>query len=164
MSDAVNTLHWPQATLDPVRRLHVLAAGLGHVGLSEAVFDVPFDRIWGLVGDLESGVPRFEHAVQSSEIVARDGSNLALRVRSPLGVPMHFDVELEPGWCLMQSRIGLVGMAAVPEADGRHTRFAHFEGAKFASRLLRPFFQWNVRGDLDRIAALCDARILDRRG
>lgn len=155
---------WPVAALDPVRRLRVLAAGLGTVGFAEVVFDVPMDQVWDLVGDLETGVPRFERAVRSSEILERDGRKLVVGVQPPIGPKMRFDVELEHGWCLMQSRFGLVGMAASPTSEGRHTRFAHFEGAKIAGALLRPFFQWNVNGDMDRIATLCSARVLSRDG
>lgn len=44
--------------------------------------------------------------------------------RSGLRAP--FDLVLRPGWCLMQSRLLVFGMAAVP--DGDVTRFAYMAG------------------------------------
>jgi hypothetical protein len=46
-------------------------------------------------------------------------------------------VVLRPGWCVMQSRFLIGGVAAVPEADG--TRFAFLGGLRLpALRLLDP--------------------------
>jgi hypothetical protein len=148
---------WPQSDLDPVRRLRVLAAGLPHVALVEGVIDAPFERVWGLVGDVERGVPRFEQAVRSVEIVQRRGDELELIVVHPLGVRVRFRAVLQRGWCVMGSRWGDVGMAATAEGGGARTRFAHFEGSRLLGRAGRPWFRRNVRGDFSRITALLHA-------
>ena len=147
---------WPEARLDPVQRLRVLAAGLPCVALAETVLEAPIERVWGLTGDLVDGAPRFEIGVQSARIIEQRGDHLELEVRSVFGTRTHFDVELRFGWCLMQSRSALIGMAAAEEETGRTTRFAHFEGSKLLGRLGRPFFRWNIAGDMKRIARILE--------
>ena len=153
MSEA-HVRSWPEAKLNAVQRLRVMAAGLPGVGFAEGVIEAPIERVWGLAGDLVNGTPRIERAVRSTEIIERRGDHLELRAHSLLGLSMDFDVELRFGWCLMQSRTSLVGMAAVDEEVGRSTRFAHFEGARRWGRFLEPVFRWNVEGDIQRIARL----------
>ena len=128
---------WPEVELNSVQRLRILAAGLPHVALTEAVIEAPIRRVWGLTGDLVSGAPQFELGVHSARIVSEDGDRLEIDVRTVLGIHMNFDVELRFGWCLMQSRYSLVGMAAIEEEVGQTTRLAHFEGARRAPRSLR---------------------------
>jgi hypothetical protein len=150
-------IDWPTTELDPVRRLRILAAGLPYVSLDEAVIDAPLERLWGLTGDLVSGVPRFERHVLSVEVLERDGDHLSIEARSHFGLRMRYDVELRLGWCLMRSPYSQIGMAAAPEGESGRTRFAHFEGSPVLGRLARPFFRWNIAGDLRRIARLLEA-------
>jgi hypothetical protein len=145
---------WPEAELNPVQRLRVLAAGLPHVCLAEAVIEAPIERVWGLTGDLVDGSPRFELGVHSARVVREQDDRLELVVRTVFGVRMTFDVELRFGWCLMQSRYSQIGMAAIEEEAGRSTRLAHFEGSPLLGRLGLPFFRWNIAGDMKRIARL----------
>jgi len=132
---------WPAATLDPIARLRVLAAGLPGTVVEERRWDLPFDRVWGFVGDLERSVPTFDRSVGSIRALAREGSRLLVRAGGTWRtayVPARFDVDLEPGWCWMVSRprFYVVGMAAVPDGDG--TRYAHLEGVALAGRALQP--------------------------
>ena len=151
---------WPEADLDAVQRLRVIAAGLPHVAIAETVIDAPVERVWDFVGDLERGTPLYERGVKSVKIERRDGDLVALRVRSALGFAMSFRAELRFGWCLMQSRAVHIGMAAAPEGDGTRTRFAHFEGSALLGRIGLPYFRWNIRGDLRRIEARIEAQVL----
>ena len=144
---------WPTVELDPVSRMRILAAGLPHVAIDETVFDVSFERLWSFIADLEANVPRFETAVRRLHIAHRDGDRLRLETRTPMGLRVDFDCVLRPGWCVMSSSRGQVGMAARPEGEAR-TRFVHFERSSFLPRLGRPFFEWNVRQDFRRIRAL----------
>ena len=158
---------WPTASLDPVERMRVLAAGLPHVAANETVFDVGFDRLWSFIADLETNTPRFEAAVGHAQVLERHpedaslvpvgappGERLVLDTRGPLfGPRMRFDVVLRPGWCLMSTRLGQVGMAARPEDAGR-TRFFHFEGSAVLGRLLKPVFAWNIRQDFRKLRGL----------
>ena len=145
---------WPVAEIDPVARLRALAAGLGHVSLAECVLDAPFERVWSIVGDLEHGVPRFETNVRWARITARDGDRLVLETRHPLGLRARFRVVLRPGWCVMHSRFGDVGMAAAAADGGRRTRFAHYEGSRLLGRLGRPLFRRSVDADFEALRRL----------
>lgn len=174
-----NRYAWPSATLDPVARLRALAAARPHLAIDETVFDVSFERFWPFVADLEGSTPRYEGLVARAQILERRpaaatrahaddgraavgagaepeaaGERLVIETRGPLpGPPMKFDVVLRPGWCLMRSSLGEVGMAAAPEGPDR-TRFVHFEGSARLGRLLRPFFAWNIRQDFRRLRRL----------
>lgn len=56
------------------------------------------------------------------EITSARGERLTASARGRLGQRARFDVVLRPGWCVMQSRFLIGGMAAAP--DGENTRFA----------------------------------------
>ena len=148
---------WPTATLDPVARMRALAAGLPNVAIDETVFDVSFERFWPFIEDLEANTPRYEGTVHALRILDRvldaDGEQIRLEARTPLGFWIPFDCVLRSGWCIMQSKSGQIGMAAHPESPTR-TRFIHFERASTFSRLARPFFAWNIRGDFRRLRSV----------
>jgi hypothetical protein len=148
---------WPVAELDPVARLHALAASLPWVSLEETVIEAPFARVWSYIEDMERGVPQFERNVRRIEILAREGERLAVRSFGPAGLPLRLDVVLRPGWCVMRGALGEIGMAAAPLGPAT-TRFAHFEGSRRLGRLARPLFQRWVRRDLARLAALAERR------
>jgi hypothetical protein len=60
---------------------------------------------------------------------------LKAEARGLFGNRGAFHVVLEPGWCLMQSRLVVGGMAAAPDGEG--TRFAACGGLRFpGGRLL----------------------------
>jgi hypothetical protein len=113
---------WPVADLDPVRRLRVIAATTPGVIYAEQHIPAPFGEVWAVASDLENELPRIVADVRTFKITASAGERLQGRARSRLGLRARFDVVLRPGWCLMQSRFLIFGMAAVPEDGG--TRFA----------------------------------------
>lgn len=112
-------------TLDPIARLRVIAAGLPDVGFAEAVLDAPYASVWGVASDLEHAVPKYESAVRAVEILQRRGERLKITVQVSDGTRLAMEVILRDGYCLMQSEAVAIGMAA--RAEGRRTRFAHFE-------------------------------------
>lgn len=127
---------WPTADLDHVRRMRVLAASIPGVRYAEDHIDVPFERVWEYVSDVETSIPALITDVRSFRVVGRTDSAAGIgeaRLRAKavglLGNRGSFDVILEPGWCLMQSRLVIGGMAAVPEGEG--TRFAACGGLRF---------------------------------
>lgn len=144
---------WPSATVDPVNRMRALAAALPNIAIDETRFDVPFDQLWSFIADLEGNTPRFEGAVTDLRILSREGDSIRLKARTPAGFWTAFDVILRPGWCLMRSRYGHVGMAARPEGPDA-SRFLHFEGSSVLGRLTRPYFAWNIRQDFRRLRSL----------
>jgi hypothetical protein len=148
---------WPGVEIDPVTRLHALAAAMPWVSLEERVIRAPFARVWSYIEDLERGVPQFEGNVRRIEIVAREGERLRLRSYAPGGLGMDLEAILRPGWCVMRGALGEIGMAATP-LDATATRFAHFEGSRRLGRIARPLFRSFVRRDLRRLAALAEQR------
>ena len=144
---------WPTTTLDPVAKMRALAAGLTNAAIDETVFDVPFDRLWPFIEDLENNTPRFEGTVNRLRILDRHGEQIRLEARTPIGLWVEFDCVLRSGWCIMRSSSGQVGMAAHPESPTQ-TRFIHFESSSLFGRLARPFFAWNIRQDFRRLRIL----------
>jgi hypothetical protein len=115
-------------SLDPVARLRVIAAGLPEAGFVEGVLDAPYASVWGVVSDLEHGVPEFESDVRAVEILKRRGERLELVVEVADGRRLPMEMVLRDGYCLMQSEAAAIGMAA--QAEGAGTRFAHFESIR----------------------------------
>ncbi|MFH9348011.1 hypothetical protein [Kitasatospora sp. NPDC017646] len=159
---------WPVADFDPVRRLHVIAATApGAARIGEAVLDAPFERVWALAQDLGRTMPLWIPDVRRVQLVhsAPSGSlrtaslrtaSLQARIHGRTRLRATFGIDLAPGWCLMQSRLVLGGMAARPETD-RTTRFAFLGGLRFpGARLLAPALRPFTGDPLARFVALLD--------
>ncbi|MEV7024048.1 hypothetical protein [Kitasatospora sp. NPDC093558] len=116
---------WPTVELDPVRRLRVMAAAAGrHPLFAERHYPASFDEVWSVASDLERELPHLVTALRSFEVGPGPGGGRRLSglATSAIGHRERFDIVLSPGWCLMQSKVLLGGMAAVAEGEG--TRFA----------------------------------------
>ena len=153
-------VEWPAATLDPIRRARVLAAAVPG-GFTEVVLDVPYERAWAWLSDLEHSVPAFDRRVDRLRITARrpardgDAEDLSF-VATRRRLSLLFTARLEDGWCVMRARgrMFLVVMAAVPDGAGR-TRYAQLEAMPRAGgRLLRGHFGRDVQHDVKEIGAL----------
>ncbi len=162
MSAPQQVERWPSASLDEVARLRAIAASLPFLAYRERTIEAPFDVVWSIFGDLENGVPRFDHYVRWIRIESRAGERLALTSSGPLGRSMRFDAIHRPGWCVMRSREGVVGMAASPQGEAR-TRIAHFEGSRWLGALGRWWFGRTMERELDTLAALCEQKYRERR-
>ena len=132
---------WPTVEIDSLRRLRVLAAAAGTPMYAEEHIPAPFETVWAVAGDLEHELPGMVRTLKSFGIDAVDGDRVRARAVRYLGQHEQFDVVLRPGWCVMQSRLVLGGMAAIPEDGG--TRFAILGGLRPAGvnklqRLLSP--------------------------
>ncbi|MFF3405291.1 SRPBCC family protein [Streptomyces sp. NPDC002742] len=139
MTDAAHS-SWPAVELDPVRRLKVMASATKHPNLAERHFSVPFEQLWAVASDLEHELPHIVPGLRSFTLISRDGDRLSGRAVGALGYREHFELVLRPGWCLMQSRVLISGMAAMPDGDG--SRFAFFSslrlpGGPILNRVLR---------------------------
>jgi hypothetical protein len=150
---------WPVATLDPVQRLRVMAAALPGTAVLERVINAPYDDVVAMWDDLETSIPALDPVVRSVRVLSREGDRVHMVAKQVLlPVPVHFEVELQPGWCWMQSRTYLVGMAAVP-VDDDHTLYAHLEGAPWrVGAVLRPFLRRLVRLDIKGVERVAQAR------
>ena len=131
---------WPVTELDPVRRMRVLAAAIPGVAYAEKLIPAPFSAVWDAASDLEHQLPRMITDLRSFEITSARAERRTARARGRLGQRASFDVVLRPGWCVMQSRFLIGGMAAAPE--GESTRFAFLGGLRLPGiRLLDPMLR-----------------------
>ena len=147
----------PAPQLDPIRRLHALAAAIPGSATAEAVLDAPYEAVWETVSDLEH-VGGIEILVKNPRITSRrpdpatGGERLELEyVARPIMKREVLEVDLRPGWCFMQSQLGIAAMAAVPE--GERTHFAHLEAVRMPGRrLLGPMLKAKISlaGELRR--------------
>jgi hypothetical protein len=108
--------------VDSVDRLRIVAAGLRAPLYAEAHIELPYAQVWAVVMDLEGELPQLLSFVREFRVAAGDSARKAAVAVDAVGLRGDFDVRLSPGWCLMQSRLVTMGMAAVEEGDG--TRFA----------------------------------------
>jgi hypothetical protein len=147
--------------LDPVRRMRVLAAAIPGVAYAERLIPAPFSAVWDAASDLEHQLPRMITDLRSFEITSARGERMTARARGRLGQRASFDVVLRPGWCLMQSRFLIGGMAAAPE--GESTRFAflgglRLPGIRLIDPLLRPAAQSLALRPIKRLEHRLQAR------
>jgi Polyketide cyclase / dehydrase and lipid transport len=149
---------WPVADFDAVRRLRVIAACTRGASVHETVIAAPFDRVWAVAADLEGELPRWLFPdIRSITVAHADGGGrLLARAVGHSGLRARFDVVLRPGWCLMQSRFLLGGMAATAEDGG--TRFAFLGAFRGPLRLLAPV----SRPLSSRVGAQALARFTER--
>ncbi|MFE5947526.1 hypothetical protein [Streptomyces sp. NPDC056480] len=127
--------------LDDVRRMQVMVAGVRGARLVERVLPAPLPRVWQVMGDLEGGFGEFQPDMRSVRILRREGDRVEALARSRYGLRAHFHGVLRPGWCWLQSRFLVIGMAAVAAEDGSgHTRVALTGGVRVPGRAaLVPF-------------------------
>jgi hypothetical protein len=109
---------WPMAELDPVRRLTVMAAAIPGARVASRIVPAPFEDVWAVMGDLEGELGRFQPDLHRLRVTRDDGERLEAVARGRFGLRARFDVLRRPGWCWMQSRFLLIGMAARPDPDG----------------------------------------------
>jgi len=120
--------NWPVADLDPLRRLRVMAAAIPGTDLAELTIDAPPEAVWQVVSNLRVEMPRLVRDFRTVTVTPGSGDRLVMHARGHLGQRARFDVVIRPGWCWMQSRFLLCGMAAVPDPSG--TRFGFLGGIR----------------------------------
>jgi hypothetical protein len=128
------TVSWPTADPDPVRRLHALAAGVRGAHVSVRVIDAPFDVVWPLVADLEGEFGRIATDMARVKVLRRDGERVEALARSRYGPRARFEGVLRPGWCWLQSRFLLIGVAAVAGPAPGSTTVAFTGGLRLPGR------------------------------
>jgi hypothetical protein len=131
----------PVEPMDPIRRLHALAAAIPGSAVAEGVLDAPFEAVWETVSDLEHAggieiLVKDPHITERRPDPTTGGERIRLEYKArPIMKREVLDVDLRPGgWCFMQSQLGIAAMAAVPE--GERTRFAHLEAVRVPGRRL----------------------------
>lgn len=112
------TDNWPDLELDTVRRLRALAAGIPGAAVTERVFDTTADRAWDLMWGDGSRLIEFQPDMRSIEEFERDQDRVRMLVRSRYGLRARLEGTVRPGWCWLQSRFLLMGMAVAEEPGG----------------------------------------------
>lgn len=150
---------WPSSDLDPVRRMRILVAAMPHAAYRERVLDAPFADVWGVAGDLEHGTALWKKDVTGLTVLRQEDEHLDVEIRSYFGISLPLRAVLRRGWCVMQGRLLVVGMAAAPEGD--RTRFAHFQAVRLpGSRALRPWLRHRIHHEFESLERLAQG---DRR-
>lgn len=151
---------WPVATLDPIRRVRLLAESVPGCVLVERVVPGSADELWAYLSDL-TNIATFDQFVgkvriHRREVVATTDAGVVEDIVATAHVPswgpgLPMDIRLEPGLCLMQgrARLYLVAMAVADEGDGQHVRHAHLEGVPLpGAGILRPLLRRHVAVDV----------------
>ncbi|MFD5147975.1 hypothetical protein [Streptomyces sp. NPDC058401] len=118
---------------DPVGRLRIMAAAIPGAGVVEEVLPTPLEEVWAVMSDLEGEFGRFQPDMRTVRILRLTGDRVEALARSKYGLRAHFHGVLRPGWCWLQSRFLIIGMAAAPEPGGG-TRVALTGGVRVPGR------------------------------
>lgn len=144
---------WPHADMDAVQRLRALAAGIPGAAVEEAVVDAPLDRVWTIIADLEEGFGLIEPDMRRVTVLSREADRVVALARSKYGMRARLEGVVRPGWCWLQSRFLLIGIAATDAGPGR-TRVAMTGGVRVPGRaaLVPIGVKAAARGALRRLA------------
>jgi hypothetical protein len=134
--------------LDPVVRLHLMAAALPGAVVAERTLAAAFDRVWRVVTDFEAMTPRYESNVRAVELVERQGERARIAVTLRGGQVETMTARTLPGWCLMHSASTVVAFGARPV--GHQTLLAHLELDRRSSSSPRREPSVDPRGKLVR--------------
>ena len=125
-------MNWPQAELTDVERLRALAAGVPGAAVTERVLAADPEQVKTMLADLNVFA-----AVQadfvSATIEERDGDRVVVRAKGARGQRARLVGQLRPGWCWLQSRFVIIGMAVAAEPGGG-TRVALTGGIRVPGR------------------------------
>jgi hypothetical protein len=149
--------HWPETHLDPVRRLHVMAAAVRGASVVERVLDATPAAAWELLSDFEGSFVTLQADLTRAHVHTRDGDRIELVAVGRLGQRARLSGVTRPGWCWLQSRFLIIGMAVSPEPDGR-ARVALTGGVRAPSRaaIIPIGARREAVRTLDRLEAMLD--------
>ena len=124
--------NWPSTELTQVARFRALAAGVPGAAVTERVLAAPVERVRELLMDL-AVFADIQADLVSADLVERDGDRVVVLARGRRGQRARLEGQLKPGWCWLQSRFLIIGMAAADEPAGG-TRVALTGGIRVPSR------------------------------
>ncbi|MCJ0874167.1 hypothetical protein [Streptomyces sp. AP-93] len=119
--------------VDTVARLRIMAAGIPGARVVEATLPAPLEEVWAVMSDLEGEFGRFQPDMRTVRVLRVTGDRVEALARSKYGLRAHFHGVLRPGWCWLQSRFLIIGMAAAPTPEGG-TRVALTGGVRVPGR------------------------------
>ena len=125
-------MNWPQAQLTDVERFRALAAGVPGAAVTERVLPAAPDQVKDLLADLDV-FATIQADFVSATIEERDGDHVVVRAKGARGQRARLEGQLRPGWCWLQSRFLIIGMAVAAEPGGG-TRVALTGGIRVPGR------------------------------
>ncbi|WP_405759693.1 hypothetical protein OG234_14880 [Streptomyces sp. NBC_01420] len=146
------------APLDPVRRLHVLAAGVPGARVTTREIAAPCSEVEPLLADIGGELALLVPDMRRLRLTRADGDRVEAVARSRFGMHARFQGVRRPGWLWLQSRFVLIGIAAAPVPDRPgHTLVAFTGGVRVPGRAaLMPV---GVRRAGRKVLARLDARV-----
>lgn len=151
------TENWPVAELNPVQRLRVLAAGIPGAEIVERIIPAPVSDVWAILSDFEEGFGKVQVDMRNISVQERKGDRVTILARSRFGMRARLEGELRPGWCWLQSRLLIIGMAVTPAGTGS-SRVALTGGIRVPNRaaVIPVGVRWAANRSLDRLGNLVE--------
>ncbi|MFF0270745.1 hypothetical protein [Kribbella sp. NPDC004536] len=125
-------MNWPQAELTDVERFRALAAGVPGATVTERVLPADPDDVKAMLADLDV-FATVQADFVSATVEAQDGDRVVVRAKGARGQRARLVGQLRPGWCWLQSRFLIIGMAVAAEPGGG-TRVALTGGIRVPGR------------------------------
>ena len=152
-------IEWPTTGLGPVQRLRALAAGVRGALVTERAIRSSPERVWELLSDLEGEFGAIQPDMHRVTILSRNGDSIEALARSRYGMRALLRGTMTPGWCWLQSRFLLIGMAVAEGPDGT-SLVAMTGGIRIPGRaaLVPIGVRAEAAKSLDRLRVRLDAR------
>ena len=125
-------MNWPQAQLTDVERFRALAAGIPGAAVTERVLPAAPEQVKDMLADLDV-FATIQADLVSATLEERDGDHVVVQARGARGQRARLEGQLRPGWCWLQSRFLIIGMAVAAEPGGG-TRVALTGGIRVPGR------------------------------
>ena len=125
-------MNWPQVELTDVERFRALAAGVPGAAVTERVLPQEPEQVKALLSDLDV-FAQVQADLISATLLERDGDQVVVLAKGARGQRARLQGQLRPGWCWLQSRFLIIGMAVAAEPGGG-TRVALTGGIRVPGR------------------------------
>ncbi|NIK57886.1 hypothetical protein [Kribbella shirazensis] len=126
------TANWPQADLTDVERFRALAAGVSGAAVTERVLPADPEQVKTMLADFDV-FSAIQADLVSVMVLDQDGDRVVLLAKGKQGRRARLTGQFRPGWCWLQSRFLIIGMAVTPEPGGG-TRVALTGGVRVPGR------------------------------
>jgi hypothetical protein len=123
---------WPTIELTDVERFRALAAGVPGAAVTERVLPADPDQVKALLADLDV-FAEIQADLVSATVLERDGDRVVVLAKGKRGQRARLTGQFRPGWCWLQSRFLIMGIAVAPEPGGG-TRVALTGGIRVPGR------------------------------
>ncbi|MFC6162327.1 hypothetical protein [Kribbella jiaozuonensis] len=123
---------WPTIELTDVERFRALAAGVPGAAVTERVLPADPDQVKAMLADLDV-FAELQADFVSATVLERSGDRVVVLAKGRRGQRARLVGQFRPGWCWLQSRFVIIGMAVAAEPGGG-TRVALTGGIRVPGR------------------------------